>query len=163
VLGHAIELRSAPGRGSCFAVRAPRTTPPHTSPSPAAGIARGPVAISAVLVVDDDCAVRQATLELLSHWGCDARGVDGLTAARDELRKHGFRPDFVLADFHLRGADSGLSVIAALRELAGPQLRAALLTAEADPKRLAELRASGLPVLAKPLRPAQLRALLSSP
>jgi CheY-like chemotaxis protein len=118
--------------------------------------------VSAVLIVDDDPAVRQATVDLLAQWGCDARAADGLAGALDEVRARGFRPDFVLADLQLRGAQGGEDVIAALRELVGAELRAALITAESDPLRLDALRARGLQVLAKPLRPAQLRALLSS-
>jgi signal transduction histidine kinase len=163
LLGHAIELRSAPERGSCFSVRATRAQAPRALDSRVPALAPAPIGVAAVLVVDDDRAVREATVALLRDWGCDARGVDGLPAALAELCVHGFRPDFVLADFRLRGPHNGIELVAALREAAGGEpLRAALVTGEADPALLEELRANGLPVLAKPARPAQLRALLSS-
>lgn len=160
VLGHPLELRSSPDRGSCFALRVPRTRAPAQR-AVALAAAAPPLSAARVLVVDDDPAVRSATLGLLEGWGCEARAADSLASARAALRS-GFEPDFVLADFHLRGSPDGTAVIEELRKQSGRALRAALVTAEAEPSRVESLRARGFAVLGKPVRPAALRALLSA-
>lgn len=66
----------------------------------------------------------------------------------------------VICDFRLRGDEDGLGVIASLREAAGQALPALLITGDTAPDRLQRARASGLPVLYKPVpADALLRAL----
>lgn len=160
VLGHEVVLRSAPGRGSTFTVYAPRSR--ATAPSRDASPVPRPAVplVERVLVVDDDPRVRRASVELLLGWGCDAReAADSGEVAR--ALEDGWRPDFVLADFHL-GQETGVEVIAKLRASGGADLRAAIVTAETDPERLAPIREAGLPLLRKPIKPAKLRAVLSA-
>ncbi len=161
VLGHEVSLRSRPGRGSTFTVgmtgvevRAPG--PPRGS-APAAGT----IGLARVLVVDDDPAVRSASAELLRSWGCETREAASPAEAFAAL-EDGWRPGFVMADHHLGDGESGLDVLARLRERLGDGLPAVVITAETSPEELEAIRAGGDPVLRKPLRPAKLRSVLAA-
>jgi signal transduction histidine kinase/CheY-like chemotaxis protein len=160
VLGHAVELRSAPGRGSTFAVHVPRAAPAASHAPPPAPFAAPALEPRRVLVVDDDDAVRGATATLLRAWGCEVREAsDAETALRAAAE---WQPELALLDHHLGAGGSGSELAERLRGAHGERLRLVLVTAEADPARVEALRRAGFAVLRKPLLPARLRALLAA-
>jgi CheY-like chemotaxis protein len=118
------------------------------------------VAGLAVLVIDDDELVLDATRKLLAQWQCrvaTCRHPDGLDAALD-----GFgAPDVALVDYQLGGGIDGLDVLARVRARypeMGVVVVSAYGAARKDQDPLAE---SGLPVLEKPVSPRELRLTLS--
>jgi signal transduction histidine kinase/CheY-like chemotaxis protein len=160
VLGHRVELRSAPGRGSTFAVHATRVAPAPALAPTADSASPAPLAARRVLVVDDDDAVRHATRELLTSWGCEVR--EAASTADALLAAAGWTPDLVLADYRLGAGPPGTELVACLRAAAGTDLAAVIVTGESEGPGLASIRAAGLSVLRKPVRPARLRALLAA-
>jgi signal transduction histidine kinase/CheY-like chemotaxis protein len=162
LLGHEIRIQSSPGKGSVFAVAVPQAAPPPEGARsghdlrPLLEVLRG----RRIVVVDDDPAVCEATRLLLGGWGCAVRIASDVTEA-EHLIEPGWTPDFVLSDYHLGACQTGTQVIERLRRVAGRPLPAALITGDTTPDQLEEMRASGLPVLQKPLAPARLRAVLT--
>lgn len=155
-----VEVTSEVGRGSCFTVLVPcgdpaRVVPPTAAPDIDEDLLRG----RTVLVLDDEARVREGTGELLSRWGCrphlaaDATEALGL-AGRAE-------PDLIVADLRLRDGVSGLDVIDAVRHASRRDVPAVVVTADTAATVLETVRARGYVVLHKPVRPAQLRAVLS--
>jgi signal transduction histidine kinase/CheY-like chemotaxis protein len=161
VLGHTIELRSAPGRGSTFAVRAARAAPAASHAAPPSPAPAGALIARRVLVADDDDDVRAATAQLLRDWGCEVRAAASAEQALAAVA--GWTPDFVLADYQLGAEALGTDLVQRLRAQAGAELAAAILTGDSEGPGLAAIRAAGFAVLRKPVRPAALRALLASP
>ena len=166
-LGHRIELRSEAGRGTRFSVYVPVAdevvewpSPPPRPPS-AASRAYGLEAIKAV-VIDNDESVREAMRALLDRWGCEARifaklsEVDTLIASEP-----GFSPDIILADFHLDAGDCGLAAISRLRAARGAPIQAVVITADHSAEVSEEVAAAGCEILRKPVKPAELRALIT--
>lgn len=161
LLGGRIEVASRPGKGSRFAVEVPRVQRPATPTytAPAAGVndsLRG----AFLLVVDDDALVRDAMASLLRHWGCEvavAAYTDEAVAAIDRADR---LPDVLLCDYRLPGQETGIQVIRRLREVAGTAIPAALISGDTAPESVRETKASGYPVLPKPVAPAKLRALV---
>ncbi|XBQ17143.1 MAG: ATP-binding protein [Oceanicaulis sp.] len=158
MLGHRLTLASVEGKGSRFEVRLPRASaaPGATSePRSRATAFNG----MRVLCVEDDPAVLEATLALLSYWGCEAKGAkDGLAA------KAAFEtaPDAVLLDYALGETETGPAVYEALCEAWGVRPPALLITAERGREVDAVAAGAGLDILPKPVAPAVLRAALSS-
>jgi CheY-like chemotaxis protein len=161
VLGHEVRLRSAPGHGSTFEVWLPRASslaaPARSDVRPAASAALP----HRVLLVEDDERVRTATRALLEGWSCETREASDLAGARRAL-EDGWRPDFVLADYHLENGEVGLTLLDALREQLGRAVPGAIITSDTSPELHESIRAAGLPVLRKPVRPARLRAVLAA-
>ena len=156
LLGTSVQLRSTPGRGSCFGVLLPRLArrgaqrPVAAAPSPA------PLAGRRMLVVDDDAAVREAVTARLEAWGAQVTAFDGLQGVRDWLATGRAKPDMLLTDQQLT-AGNGLEVIEALHARFGavPTL---LVTGNTAPAEIARLVATGVPVLHKPFRAEALLA-----
>jgi len=155
-----IVLASRPGRGSVFRFTLLRAAPrAQTTVLPEAD-ALDTVAGLKVLVVDDEESIRDALTRLLSQWGADIVAVAG-TEEAEVLIREGRRFDIVLADFRLRHDETGIEAIRAIRRLQSPPPRACLITGDVDASLIGAARAEGLPLLHKPVRPAQLRAVLN--
>jgi signal transduction histidine kinase/CheY-like chemotaxis protein len=158
LLGHRLELRSAPGRGSVFSVCVPRADSAagiQGTPPPSADRLRGKL----VAVVDDEPAILEAMRALLTSWGCRtatfASGrelVAGLALGA---------PDVIVADLGLAGGETGAAAIEAARRALGAHVPAAVITGDTAPAHLAAVEALGIPVLSKPIAAARLRALLA--
>ena len=156
LLGTRVQLRSVPGRGSCFGVLLPRLERRAVPRAPEAAPAAQPLSGRRLLVVDDDAAVREALAARLEAWGARVTAFDGLQGVRDWLDAGHARPDMLLTDQQL-GAGNGLQVIEALRERHGA-VPALLVTGNTAPAEIARLTASGVPLLHKPFRAEALLA-----
>ena len=161
ILDHRLSADSRPGHGSRFAIRVPR------APAGTAGTARvmrrtSPVGLPStlhVLCLDNDGAILDGMLALLTRWGvgCDiARNVD--EAHKAILQQ---RPDLILADYHLDDPIDGLEALDLLRRACSPPAPGALITADASPELKSQARDRGYALLRKPVKPAALRALIA--
>jgi signal transduction histidine kinase/CheY-like chemotaxis protein len=157
VLGVRLDMRSTPGEGTTFLLTLPRTdVPVATSPAkPAHAHRRFDLH---VLLVDDEAAVRASMRMLLEEMGC--RCTEASSSAEAAAAAEADPPDLVLADFRLRGDDSGLRVFAEVERVAGPT-PGALVSGDTAPERLLEARTAGRRLLHKPLAAAVLRELLA--
>ena len=109
--GGAIDVASAPGRGSSFAIYLPRVDSPAAAEDAAAGpIVRGNG--ERVLVVDDEEALVAVTSEVLKHIGYEPVGCADGTAALAAFGNGGI--DAVIADEVMPGL-SGTQLARALR------------------------------------------------
>lgn len=112
-----------------------------------------------VLVIDDEKNVRTSLRLLLEEFGCSCMEASGTVQAVQQI-KH-LRPDLVLADFRLRGEDSGILAIGAVHEH-WPTVPAVLVSGDTAPSRLQEAQYAGIRLLHKPLRLDVLRQELSA-
>jgi CheY-like chemotaxis protein len=157
-----LTLHSEPGRGSRFEVTIPLAD--HQSPlaEPEATIAPLAPAKGLVVVVDDEPAVRDATLSLLTGWGYDVLAVAGGDEAVLRLSAGSAKPALILCDYRLRDGESGLVVIDRIRAECNEPIPAILITGDTAPDRLAEAKASGLLLLHKPVPNGKLRAAIGN-
>ncbi|KJK06281.1 MULTISPECIES: hybrid sensor histidine kinase/response regulator [Pseudomonas] len=160
VLGHSLEVRSWPGKGSVFRVSVPLATTPAATLVTPAEQAGQPLAGMQVLCVDNEDSILIGMNSLLSRWGCQvwtARNRDEC----DALLKEGMRPHLALVDFHLDDGETGTELMAWLRTRLGEPVPGVVISADGHSETVAQVHAAGLDFLAKPVKPAALRALLN--
>ncbi len=161
LLDHPVGLRSRLGHGSCFAVSLPEDEP-HQLTEPLTAPQGQPLQGRCVALVEDDEAVREATVALLRTWGCEVWAEAAVAPLLERLRAAEARPQRLISDWRL-GEGNGMSAIAALREAFGESLPALLISGETLPMSEKALHALRVQPARKPLPPAALRAWLSAP
>ena len=168
-LNHRLTLNSTVGSGSCFSLVLPYSTAPLEMHKPASKTSRSSdkpsgvqLAKTRILIIENDLAALQAMEALLGQWGCELRlassAREALSALSNELT---WVPEIIVADQHLNNGERGTSVIRVLRHLAGRQIPAVIVTANPSERlwKIADQRQ--LEVMQKPVKPAQLRALMT--
>lgn len=158
-LGHPISMNSEAMRGTLFRVGLPLIDGIHEHHPKAidasSHVLRGRVA----LVVENDHGMRRGyEMILADRLGMVARVTGGTAEALATMGEE--PPDIILADYNLEGDDTGLASILALRDAAGRSVPAVVVTAHRDPEIARRCAAMGVPLLEKPVRPAELSEIL---
>ncbi len=140
LLGHAIYVRSRPGKGTVFTVEVPLVTPVAAArsvrPNP---VEASPVvpAGAIIFVVEDEPAVREMLKLLLDSEGFrTVTAADGRVALELATSAAG-RPNLVLADYNLPNGPNGLQVVTTLQETLGRDIPAIILSATSRSRRCA--------------------------
>jgi signal transduction histidine kinase/CheY-like chemotaxis protein len=158
LLGHELDVRSRVGRGTRFSIRVPRGEADAEAPRAPLALRADRIAGSVVLIVDDEMAILEGMRELLVPWG--ARVLTAASLGEAVARAREQRPDVIVSDYRLGTETLGPAAIRAVRETVGAEVPALIVTGDTSQVSVAELRATGLPFLYKPVRPAKLRAAL---
>jgi PAS domain S-box-containing protein len=157
-----LDAHSQVGKGSRFTLTLPaghgtvRRTP-RAAAEPASRVAQAP---TRVLLVEDDAGVREATRMLLKSDGYHVTAVASLAEALAHAAKHP-RLDVLVTDYHLSDGETGMQVIAALREALRVPLRAILITGDTSAA-VNELRMDPhLRLASKPIKAEELLGMLT--
>ncbi len=164
LLGLKIEVHSQPGRGSSFALLLPSAGRLTPAPEPREEYAAAaPAAVRSaqprILLVEDDPSVRDATRMLLKIEGFAVTAVSSLEGALDALTAQPHF-DLLMTDYHLGPAQTGLQVIAAIRERLGPHFKAVLVSGDTSLAIRSIAFDPDLRVTSKPIRAEALLRLL---
>jgi CheY-like chemotaxis protein len=161
-LGHGLTLDSRLGHGSRFAITAPYAAPvPASGPDvKAAPRERADLVAKPMIVIDNDLGVLEAMQTLLSRWGADVRLARDLDEISEILADPAFAPAIILADYHLDGGILGIEAVARIRQETGRDVPGILITADRTEAVAHAARHSNCELLHKPIRPAELRALM---
>ena len=148
-----VGIESEPGKGSQFSLDIPRADKEESVMALPAMEANMNSTSVQVLVVDDAPIIRQVMQTILEELGFGVTTCDSTEAAVEYCRTA--RPSIMLADFRLRGTDSGLRAIERVRAI-WPDLPAFLISGDTEPARLREAHDAGIELLHKPLASADL-------
>ena len=153
LLGHAIDVRSRPGKGSVFSIEVPIGVDEPVA-RPQLDLPQAPTDTGhsggTILIVEDEPVVREMLTLLLEDEGYrTVTAADGGAALA--LVAHGaVRPDLVLADYNLPNGQNGLQVMASLQETFGHDIKAIILSGDISTDTLREIARAGCAYLGKP-------------
>jgi two-component system, sensor histidine kinase len=105
--------------------------------------------------------VRNATRLLLSVEGYSVTAVSSLAEAQQAV-SGGEKTDLLITDYHLRDGETGLTVIAALRAVLGPRLKALLITGDTSSVVRKISQDSNLRIISKPVNADEMLSLLEA-
>lgn len=160
MLGHRLDLRSAPGEGSCFAVSTPRLgRVSGGAPLVPEGELRPRARDLVVLLVENDPEVAHALTLTIEGWGnhvVHAEGGEDALALVDEID---ITPDRLLLDYQLGPGITGLDVLRHLRAGHG-EIPARVISASRRQDIVDACREAGVRLVPKPLDHRRLIGLL---
>ena len=114
-----------------------------------------------VLLVENDPAGINAMMLLLESWNCETKIARNIQETISELSDTAWVPNLILADQHLDDGDLGTIAIQSARDYLNQEIPALIITA--DPTKVIHnsVKQMGIKLMHKPIKPAQLRALMS--
>jgi len=164
MLDHEMSVRSRPGHGSCFSITVPLASPAdienRAQPDALAG-EPSPLQGLVVLCIDNEPDILDGMKMLLERWGCTVRLAATRAQAVQQVEQFG-SPDFVLVDYHLAEQTNGLDVVEILDQAFGTRLPAIVITADRSTRLEDEAQERNYGLLRKPIKPAQLRSLITN-
>jgi signal transduction histidine kinase len=160
VLEHPLNVRSWPGKGSVFSVSVPLASAAAPAQPKAVEHNGQPLAGMQVLCIDNEDSILIGMSSLLSRWGCHVWTARNRQEC-DTLLNDGLRPHLALVDYHLDDGETGTELMAWLRTRLGEPVPGVVISADGRTEMVAQVHAAGLDYLAKPVKPAALRALLN--
>ncbi|MBI5164542.1 MAG: response regulator [Magnetospirillum sp.] len=114
-----------------------------------------------VLVIDDEPMVLRAMQLLIESRGYTVAAAAGLAEALN-LVENGYRPEAILADYRLRGQQTGVGVIHAVCGACEQAIPAVIVTGDTAPERIFEIRSHGYEILHKPVHPDRIDQVVAS-
>jgi two-component system, sensor histidine kinase len=164
-LGHEIRLKSRPGKGSVFSVTVPRTRLADDSVTDAEprgleftfGVLEG----AKILLIENDRSSAEGMASLLEKWGCDVAVTASISDALERIRALDGIPDAIVADLHLENGESGTHAVDLICSEIKAPVPAIIVTADYSAKAERDVSAMGHELLKKPVKPAEMRSLLS--
>ena len=160
LLEHPVTLRSAPGQGSVFSLDVPAcgtvTEPTDITLKAKPG---DRLAGLQVLVIDNETDILEAMCTLLEGWQCRFTGAESAVTALRHVES-GWQPDFIISDYRLPGELNGCELIQQLLQRTG-RLPALLISGDTSAEIFRQAKDTGLLLLAKPVKPAQLRVAMT--
>lgn len=166
MLQHPLELTSDAGAGACFALTVPEgESQADAAPAQAKPARDRSIQGRRILVIDNETQIQLGMETLLTGWGCQVMIAGSGAAALDRLGKdlaEGECPDAIIADFHLDHAETGDQAVHEIRTWLGHDVPAVVISADRSDALKQRLGDQKLPLLGKPVKPAQLRALLQT-
>lgn len=162
LLGHEIRVESWPGQGSMFSLWVPMADSTDVMPEPEVATWRqvGELTGKRVLCIDNDPAVLEAMAAILGGWHCTVLLAQDFDSALTQIAKRGV-VDVMLVDYQL-DHEIGTDVMDRLKKTLKKAIPGIVVTASNTPDVRADALSRGYLFLPKPLKPAALRAVMSS-
>lgn len=151
-----VNLRSVVGRGTCVTILGLKVAKPRVRPRTQWSPPLVPANGLRVLLIEDDEAVLLATASLLRKWGCSVQAELAVPEFLDEC-------DLLITDFDLGDGMTGTECIARVRLLSGWRVPAVVMSGHDAARVREDLADDEIPILSKPVRPAELRSAILLP
>jgi two-component system CheB/CheR fusion protein len=155
LLGSEIEVVSEVDTGSTFSIRLPTGVSKSTiQPETKAEINKTKIDKAVILLIDDDPAVLDASVMLLSlEEGFEILTASSPPQAYEILNK--LTPDLIISDFHLNHKDTGINIIHKAKTANGQQIPSILVSGDTSPE-MENISGENIVLMKKPVDPDKL-------
>ncbi len=166
-LGHSIQVKSVEGKGTLFRL----VIPCHSQVKHSEKTKNGDEIIAAqmqaittelsVVVIDDDPAALDSITALLQSWGMQTFSFSSSRKVIDWAESFQGRPSLIICDYDLGDGGTGEHLLNKLQDKFGDDVPGLIVSGTPDSDDLAQIKESGYNMLAKPIKPPKLRAMIN--
>ncbi|MCW8883785.1 MAG: PAS-domain containing protein [Motiliproteus sp.] len=165
MLGHPLKVRSWQGTGTVFSVEVPigdisQVIKPRSRST--SSMRSSNLTNTKVLCIDNEPNILEGMSALLKGWGCEVKSALSESESLEICNDGEFTPDIILADYHLSETQTGVMALATLSECWEKPIPAIVITADRTDEVQEEVSESGAQILHKPMKPAALRAMMTT-
>ena len=173
LLGHSIEVKSEPGRGSMFAIEVPLVDLSQTDslPEPPADQVSSRVEpelvvhSGKVILIDDEPSILDSMELVLTNMGYDVTACQcsgpNCPDYLDLADRCGAAPDLIVTDYRLPEGMTGIDAVKGLRDKYNSEIPAILISGDISEETLLEVNLHNLTMLHKPVHARELRSVIS--
>lgn len=151
-----IHARSVLGSGSMFGVDVPLARSEISVAVAEEAATAGDLDGLLIMAIDDEPMQLEAIRSFLAALRATVVTASNAKEAEAKLAAAGRPADAIIADYRLRGEETGVEAIKRLCEATAADTPGILLTGDTEPGRLREAESSGFSLLHKPIAPEQL-------
>jgi len=116
-----------------------------------------------ILLIENDLASAEGLADLLEKWGATLAIAKSAADALDSIRALDEVPDVIVADLHLDNGETGIEAVEEIRHAINTNVPAIIVAADYSAKAASDAASFGHELLKKPIKPAEMRSLLSLP
>jgi signal transduction histidine kinase/CheY-like chemotaxis protein len=154
-------LDSELGIGSCFSFKIPEGNSELIKVASSINMSNNLGVIDAI-VIDDNESIRFSLSNILNNWGCKTQSFESADAACETIKQlPTWKPNLLISDYRLRNNVTGIEVIDKVKTLLDYPITAMVITGDTAPEEMVKIERSGLIILHKPIKPAQLRLMIT--
>ncbi|MFW8590068.1 PAS domain-containing hybrid sensor histidine kinase/response regulator [Glaciecola sp. 2405UD65-10] len=157
-----LHLQSIINKGSVFSICLPRVASAQVQAKPKILAEQGasmPCQNRNVLVLENDEAVSEALVSLLTSWGAKVTTAqDKASATQNTMNEQRF--DLIIADYHLNNSDTGVAVALEIRKQHSQDIPVILSSADRSEHIQALASENNMRYLPKPIKQAALKRLI---
>ena len=155
LLGHAVHVRSVPGKGSVFAVDVAQLLHQAGDQTESAGGANTvpEQRTGNILIIEDDPEVRELLETLLKADGHHVETAHDGISALEFIKQAKTKPDLILSDYNLPGGMNGVQTMGKLRKQIGQYVPVIILTGDISTSALRDSAEHDCVQLNKPVKP----------
>ena len=162
LLGHTYELKSEFGRGTYFNLVVPKGNKLLVKTVNNLDIKLDTINSQMVLVIDDEKAIRESMRLILTKWGYKVIIADSITSALEKVKHSENTIDLIISDYRLHDNATGVEAIKKVQNVLKFPVNGILISGDTSPEILKLVKASNLPLLHKPVKPAQLKIAIAN-
>ncbi|PCI61525.1 MAG: hybrid sensor histidine kinase/response regulator [Gammaproteobacteria bacterium] len=161
ILAHTLSLTSREHQGCKFSILLPKA---QAQPLARQVVIRPKVSLqgATVLCIDNDTAVLNGMIALLTAWQCQVYGAESFEKALSVFNDHQNEIDILLVDYQLDNNQNGLNLITKIRYQTNNVIPAILITATTDSDIEGKTQRANVGFMRKLVKPAALRAMMSA-
>ncbi len=105
-----------------------------------------------VLLIEDECEIRDAMRTLLKQWGCELLADESLEKIEQHLNEMDYpAPDILLLDYRLQHGATGLQALEVIRQRFECDIPAIIITGDAEDQVIDAIKQANCTLLNKPV------------
>ena len=162
LLKHSYELRSELGDGTYFKLTIPKGNKILDYSVNELASQMDDLKLLVILVIDDEKAILESMRFILTKWGCTVLTADSISSAIGLIRNTKHIIDLIISDYRLRDKTTGIEAIRNIQNTLNIHVNGILISGDTSPDVLKAVKASGYPLLHKPVKPAQLKLAIAN-
>jgi len=162
LLSHPVDVRSIPGKGSCFTVSIPLSEFMNVRARAESGEVKIDISGLFIVVIEDEVMVRDAMRVLLRSRGCEVLICDSEISALQQLKSDDYpQPDLIISDYRLRVNKTGIEAVSAIRKMYDADIPSIVITGDTASDIKNRVQKAGCGLIYKPIQSELLEQAIS--